>query len=57
MLQHCLGKVRAEQVQRIDVDFRIEPSLDAVIGRAAHIRFIRDHVFLKILANLVHDLL
>ena len=56
MLISCFKDAIVYQLHRVMVDFRIETSLDSIIGRAAHIRFISDNVFLRILIGILFDI-
>ena len=56
MLENNLGFADVEELHRVEVDFCLESSLDSLIGRAAHVRYICDGVFLKMLANLISRL-
>ncbi len=58
MAYNILSKLSKDSVKRVDVNFVIpEKNLDSFIGRTAHIQFLENLHFMKILFYLIEDLL
>jgi hypothetical protein len=58
MAYNILSKLSKDSVKRVDVNFVIpEKNLDSFIGRTAHIQFLENLHFMKILFYSIEDLL
>ena len=58
MVYNILSKVNKESVRRIDVNFVIpDKNLDSFIGRTAHIQFLENIPFMKILFYSMEEIL
>jgi hypothetical protein len=52
MVQNLVGKLPQKSITRVDVNFTIEESnLDTFIGRKAHILFLDNPCFLKMMTH------
>ena len=50
MADNLLGKIRAQEVYRIDVDYKIEKAnFDKLIGRAAHIEMLENESMIRMI--------
>jgi hypothetical protein len=58
MAYNILSKVNKEALKRVDVNFVIpEKNLDSFIGRTAHIQFLENTSFMKILFHSMEEIL
>lgn len=58
MSYNILSKITKDSIRRVDVNFYIpENSLDSFIGRTAHIQFLENQNFMKILFYSFDDVL
>jgi hypothetical protein len=58
MAFNILSKINKDSVRRIDVNFVIpDKNIDSLIGRTAHIQFLENQNFMKILFHSIEDIL
>ena len=58
MAYNILSKITKDSIKRVDVNFIIpEKNLDSFIGRTAHIQFLENQQFMKILFYSMEEIL
>jgi hypothetical protein len=58
MAFNILSKLTKDSVRRVDVNFYIaEKNIDSFIGRTAHIQFLENIQFMKILFHSIEEIL
>lgn len=56
MAQNILGGLKSKMLFRLDVNFKIkDKNLDSWIGRTAHIQFLENQQFMKMLIHRYRD--
>ena len=56
MAKNILGGLKSKMLFRLDVNFRIkDKNLDSWIGRTAHIQFLENQQFMKMLIHRYRD--